>query len=183
MWSEEGVLKHTAVYTFVHNSSGLLKKTMFFARCMPSCQSLSHVFCENTCFWYSTTILCTLRTFLPARVSSVALFWPVSFSAQVLVICSSAGLPHGGVCRFQGCNFKAWSGSLDAAFSVDEASVREAVVAHVSFLCLQCFTFRPCSCLMEGSYVCTFMNVTHQAWHGLCLSCMVISSIAVLSLR
>ena len=119
------------------------EKRCFLHGVMPSCQSLLHVFCENTCFRYSTIILCTLRTFLPARVSNVALFWPVSFSAQVLVICSSAGLPHGGVCRFQGCNVKAWSGSLDTTFSVDEASVKEAVVAHVSFLCLQCSRFVP----------------------------------------
>ena len=42
-------------------------------------------------------------------------------------------------CRFQGCITKARSESLDTAFSVVNASVKEAVVAHLSFFLVLTF--------------------------------------------
>ena len=90
-------------------------------------------------------------------VSNVALSW-VSSLAQVLAYvffswcdgrvdsrlvttsdtsssCSSVSVPHGGVVGFK--DVSSWSASFGTAFGV-EASAKEAVVAHVSFLCLQC---------------------------------------------
>ena len=142
MRNEEGVLKHTTVYTFVQNSSGLLKNDAFCTVYAFLPKFVTRFLRKHVLLVLDDYSLHASNVLACSRLERCS-FWPVSFSAQVLVICSSAGLPHGGVCRFQGCNVKAWSGSLDTAFNVDEASVKEAVVAHVSFLCLQCSRFVP----------------------------------------
>ena len=67
------------------------------------------------------------------------------------------GSPSWWRCRFQGCIINAWSGSLEKAFSVDEASVKEAVVACCALLLVS-------SILVRGSgrefvYLCTLSFV------------------------
>ena len=71
------------------------------------------------------------------------------------------------------------SGSLGAAFSVDEASVKEATVAYFPLLSAV-LTFRLCPWLREGFFV-HFFCVKHTSyWQSACLSCLVIASIAIL---
>ena len=78
-------------------------------------------------------------------------------------------------------NSTAWNGRLDAAFSVDEASVKEAAVACcVPFLLVS-------SVFVRGSGMDVFTCVhcvlcETPSWHGQCLCCMVIASIAILLL-
>ena len=74
------------------------------------------------------------------RVESVHVWWRWHdlLTHPVLDLLFFCGSPSWLRCRFQGSNIMARSGNLDTAFSVDEASVKEAVVAHLSFLCLQC---------------------------------------------
>ena len=59
-------------------------------------------------------------------------------SSDTSCSCSSGVSPSWWRCRFPGCIVEAWSGSLDKAFSIDEASVKEAEVAYFLSLCLQC---------------------------------------------
>ena len=67
--------------------------------------------------------------------------------------------PKGGR-RKQHPHIKAWSGSLGAAFSVDEASVKEATVAYFPLLSAV-LTFRLCPWLREGFFVHIFCVKTH----------------------
>ena len=81
--------------------------------------------------------------------------------------------------RFQGCHIKAWSGSLGAAFSVDEASVKEATVAYF-FLADRSVDVSSLSVAQEGFLCALFLCENTPYWHSACLSCMVIASIAIL---
>ena len=63
------------------------------------------------------------------RLSSGITFGHSCTSSDTSCSSSSAGPPSRLRCRFQGKTSTAWNGRLDAPFSVDEASVKEAAVA------------------------------------------------------
>ena len=79
-------------------------------------------------------------------------------------------------------HISAWSGRLGTAFSADDASAKEAVVAHGSFLSLQCPRCVP----VRGSGRVLLVHIvfcvkTHPSFHRLCLSCMVIVGVLIAS--
>ena len=89
--------------------------------------------------------------FMFMRLSRGFTFGDHRTSSDTSCTCSSVGLPHGGLVGVKDVIIKAWNGSFDTALSVDDASVKKAVVAC-------CATFPSCvfrlfSWLREG-FVC-----------------------------
>ena len=174
------------------------------SNCLQSCQRLQHVICEKHVF------LIVVYSRLGCRFRpSVALvgeclffrpkFWRIFCSAEhfqtvawtrlvtivrspdilVLFLCGSHSWWR---CRFQGCIIKAWSESLDTAFGVVDASAKKNSSCEMFPSCVGVSS----SFVAQGGFH-LFVHIefcvkTHPSWHGQCLSCVVIVSIAILSL-
>ena len=179
--------------------------TMLFAHCLPSALSKVatrylrkkvFVVLDHFCPRASNAVVCS-------RLERCSLWW-WSFSAQVkayvcllLILCLMrrwsgftfddtifwhilflflCGSPAWWRCRFQGRIIKAWSGSLDTALIVDEASAKEAVVANCFLLVSAVLTFRLCSWLKEGFHLCTLSFVSKHTRLGTVSVCLAWSS-------
>ena len=109
------------------------------------------------------------------RVSNGRTFGDNRTSSDTSCSCFLCGSRSWWRCRFQGCDIKAWSGSLDTAFCVDEASVKEAVVACCALLPLcVCSVDVPSLFVAQGDLLTCAHCENTPSWHDQCVSCMVI---------